>query len=101
MNAHGIADAECRYLGFELLFLDGVDDAVHGSSFFAGPGSPSPATVQGAQSPRMRPKRKSAVAASPFPFFDKSQDFQQAQGPELKSKGPVEATRARRQSAVA
>jgi len=29
MDANGIADPECLYLGLELFFLDGVDDAVH------------------------------------------------------------------------
>jgi hypothetical protein len=29
MDANGIAYPKRRYLGFELFFLDGVDDAVH------------------------------------------------------------------------
>src|SRR6266481_1828286 len=33
MDADGVAYAKCWRLSFELVFLDGVDDAVHGSSF--------------------------------------------------------------------
>src|SRR5690242_21182814 len=47
MDADGIADAKLRQLRFELFFLNGVNDAVHSSSFFAG-----------AQFPQMRAKRK-------------------------------------------
>jgi hypothetical protein len=33
MDADGIAHPKCRHFSFELVFLDGVDDAIH-SSFF-------------------------------------------------------------------
>src|SRR5438105_1219648 len=32
MDADGVAHAKCRQFSFELVFLDGVDDAIHGSS---------------------------------------------------------------------
>src|SRR4030095_10320352 len=81
MDSDGIADAKLRQLGFELFFLDGVDDAVHdryvvgraqaqisdpgyisGRSISADTGGTQVPCSRLAQSRTSEPRRQSAVA---------------------------------------